>query len=105
MDDLIKKIKKNLPVYSYKKLSKNRVKLYIAGRPPFVVDKDELLGLIQTTDDDLASLGIASSVLTILKDNGFDSVKKIRDAQDNDLLALSGIGETTLKKIRSVIKK
>jgi hypothetical protein len=31
---------------------------------------------------------------------GFDSREKIRAASDEDLLALEGIGEATLKKIR-----
>lgn len=32
---------------------------------------------------------------------GFDSREKIRAASDEDLLALDGIGEATLKKIRA----
>jgi hypothetical protein len=37
---------------------------------------------------------------SILLAAGFDSPEKIRAASDEDLLALDGIGEGTLKKIR-----
>jgi hypothetical protein len=46
---------------------------------------------------------LSDAVLAALRDAGYDTLEKIRDAFDEELLAISGIGPKTLKQIRTQI--
>jgi hypothetical protein len=58
-------------------------------------------GVTLTRSVEAGALGDA--VLAALRDAGYDTLEKIRDAFDEELLAISGIGPKTLKQIRTQI--
>jgi len=49
--------------------------------------------------------GIGNEIADALRNAGFDSVEKIRQASDEQLLAISGIGKGRLETIRAALKE
>ena len=47
--------------------------------------------------------GITDNKLEILKEHGYDTVGKLAEARDEDLLKIDGIGERTLDRFKSVL--
>ena len=88
--DTLKGLDLRVPVYHHETLPDGRLKLYLGnGHQPLF-----------TGADSAGIAGIPSSIMAILKENGFDTAEKIRGASDADLWALAGVGRATLKKIR-----
>lgn len=71
--------------------------LYRHGTRFEVVDGDETVEL-----DALTAL-VGSDVAASLRAGGFDTPDAVRDASDDDLRAVSGIGEGRLAKIRDAV--
>jgi len=94
---ILETLQLQVPVYNWKTLPDGRVKLFLGnGHKPIVV------GVEGAGNSGLESL--PSSIVAILQSNGFDTTAKIRSAADADLLALSGIGQVTLGRIRDAIR-
>ena len=49
----------------------------------------------------LDDIGIPLVALRALNEKGYKTVENLNDIDDEDILSLKGVGETTLKKIRN----
>jgi DNA-directed RNA polymerase alpha subunit len=66
------------------------------GKPAHVKPPDETLL-------DLSMMGLPSSAVTALEAAGMTTVGAIRAASDEELLALSGVGEKTVDSLRRAV--
>lgn len=67
---------------------------------------EAVAALMVAVADDLepiAVLGIDSDVRERLIDEGYDSLREIEQANDNELLAIEGLGRRTLDEIRAIV--
>jgi DNA-directed RNA polymerase alpha subunit len=80
-----------------------RMSPVVAAMEEQKVMADILEGLAEPQSSDYPTDPVDESTVRLLSDAGYDTLEKVREASDEELLAIKGIGEKTVAEIREKV--